>query len=325
MTIQAKNNLIANVEEQIGDFLTVTNTRKVTDVLSASLIDYDVEEISSSEVNTDLLLCFLNAKRVEGRSAKTIARYSYLLEKAILSMGVSPERVTTDIVRAYLMEERQRGMSDRSLEGLRSVLSSFFGWLWRDGKIKINPMATIGNIKYQKKIRTPFTDVEIEKLKDACESVRDKALICFLLSTGARIGEVCALNRDSVDMKELECTVLGKGNKERNVFINPVTAMVLQQYLSERTDNNEALFVSRWGRRLNGQGVRWILKELEEATGVENVHPHRFRRTLATNLINHGMPIQEVSVLLGHESINTTMTYVFINKVNVKNSYHKYS
>jgi site-specific recombinase XerD len=317
--------LINSVEEQIGDFLTVTNTRKVTAILSDALADYDVEEISTAEVNTDLLLCFLNAKRIEGRSEKTIARYSYLLEKAILSMGVSPDRVTTDHVRAYLMDEKRRGMSDRSLEGLRSVLSSFFGWLWKDGKIKINPVATIGNIKYQKKIRTPFTDVEIEKLKDACTNIRDKTLVCFLLSTGARIGEVCALNRSDVDLKNLECTVLGKGNKERTVFINPVTAMMLQKYLSERDDDNEALFVSYRDHRLDGQSVRWMLKELEQRTGVENVHPHRFRRTLATNLINHGMPIQEVSVLLGHESINTTMTYVFIDKVNVKNSYRKYS
>ena len=325
MTIQAKHNLISNVEEKIGDFLTVTNTRKVTAVLSDSLSEYEVEEIKQTEVSKDLLHLFLDAKTIEGRSAKTIARYSYILEKMINKIGVPIERITTAHIRAYLKEEKDRGVSDRSLDGLRTTMSSFFTWLWKEGEIKANPMTPIGAIKCKQVVRLPFTEVDIEKLKDGCRKDRDKALVCFMLSTGARISEVCALNIEDVDFQNLECTVLGKGNKERTVFIDEVTAMLLKNYLSTRAaKGSDPLFNGTRGR-LEPNGVRMMLKDLQKKTGVENVHPHRFRRTLATRLINHGMPIQEVAMILGHESIETTMEYVYIDKVNVKNSYRKYS
>jgi len=323
MSIQAKQNLTADVETQIGDFLTVTNTKKVVAVLNDTLVNYDVDEIKDPEISLDLLEQFLKAKAVEGRSEKTINRYSYMLEKMLKAIGIPAEKITTAHLRQYFMEEKQRGLSDQSLEGLRSICNSFFGWSVKEDLISKNPCANIGSIKCQKKIRLPFTAVDIEKLKDGCTNIRDKAIVCFLLSTGARISEVCALNISDIDFRKLECTVLGKGNKERTVYMNEVAAMTLKEYLDSRTDDGPELFSSPYGR-LTAQGIRKMFKRLEAITGVENVHPHRFRRTLATTLINHGMPIQEVAAVLGHERLDTTLKYVYINETNVKNSYRRY-
>lgn len=328
MTVKAKQNLVSEVSEEIGDFLTVTNTRKVTNVLTDKLDGYEVSELKSdciSNETLDLLKMFLDAKRIEGRSLKTIDRYSYILEKALRSIGVPINQINVFQIRTYLTEEKNRGIQDSSLEGLRCVLSSFFGWLWKEGLIKTNPCANVGAVKCQKKIRLPYTAVEIEKLKSNCKTQRDKALVCFLLATGARISEVCALNRDDINFKDLECTVLGKGNKQRTVYIDEVTAMELRSYLETRTDDHPALFIGKGTERMTDQGIRFMLKELGQSAGVSNVHPHRFRRTLATNLIDHGMSIQEVAVILGHENINTTMKYVYINSANVKSSYKRFA
>lgn len=328
MSIQAKQQLVRDVTEEIGDFLTVTNTNKVSDVLADQLNNYDLTLIRSdqmSQSSLDYLQLFLDAKRVEGRSEKTVARYSYILEKTLRSIGAPADKITVFHIRSYMMEEKKRGLQDSSIEGLRSILSSFFGWLWKENLIKTNPCSNIGAVKVQKKIRMPYSATDIEKLKSACPSQRDKALVCFLLSTGARISEVCALNKDDVDFLNLTCKVLGKGNKERAVYITEVTAMELQQYLQSRIDDSLALFAGKGTDRMTPHGVRNMLVSLGETAGVENVHPHRFRRTLATNLINHGMPLQEVAAILGHENVNTTLKYVYINQNNVKNSYRKYA
>lgn len=202
---------------------------------------------------------------------------------------------------------------------------SFFGWVQREGLIPNNPCGNLSTIKCGKEVRLPFSDVDIERLKETCETARDKALIAFLLSTGCRVGEVCGLNRADIDFANLECTVLGKGNKERTVYLDNVAAMQLRIYLNTRTDTCEALFAGKGSERLQAGGIRKRLNEIGEKAGVENVHPHRFRRTLATTLINHGMPIQEVAKILGHEKIDTTMTYVYIDKTNVKNAYRRYA
>lgn len=216
-------------------------------------------------------------------------------------------------------------IADRTLEGYRTVFSSFFGWLYKEKLIQDNPCANLGPIKHMKKVRVPYSEVELEKLKEACQTVRDKTIIYFLLSTGCRISEICGLDRDDIDFMTLECTVLGKGNKERTVFLDDITAMMLKRYLAERKDNSPALFIGKGSERMTPGGVRFRLKTIAERAGVQNVHPHRFRRTLATNLIDRGMPIQEVASILGHDNINTTMTYVYIKKENVKNAYRKYA
>ncbi len=327
MSVQAKQSLVSDVAERVGEFLTVTDTAKVTTALTDVVTNYDIEMLNIDSIDPDsmdLLKYFLDAKQTEGRSAKTVERYSYILEKMLKGIGVPVQRITVYHLRSYLMEEKNRGLSDRSLDGLRSIMSSFFGWLTKENLIKSNPCANIAAIKCQKKIRLPYSASDIEKLKTNCSSIRDKAIVCFLLATGARISEVCALNRADIDFQNMECKVLGKGNKERTVYMDEVTAMVLKEYLDARTDPYDALFVGKGTERMTPHGVRNMLDDLSEKSGVANVHPHRFRRTLATNLINHGMPIQEVAYILGHERIDTTMKYVYIEKTSVKNSYRKY-
>lgn len=327
MTVSTKQAFVEDVALDIGDFLTVTQTNKVSEVIEEKLIGYELTE-RNTEVDSDsldLLKIFLDSKRIEGRSEKTIDRYSYILERMIREIGTPVNKMTVFHLRGYLMDLKNQGLQASSLEGIRSVMSSYFGWLWKENLIPTNPCANIGSIKSQKKIRHPYSAVDIQKLKDGCKSQRDKAIISFLLSTGARISEVCSLNRDDIDFTALECTVLGKGNKQRTVYLDEVTAMELNNYLERRTDKSWALFSGKGTERMTPHGVRKMLDDLGKATGVENVHPHRFRRTLATNLINHGMPIQEVAMILGHENINTTMKYVYLDKNNVKNSYKKYA
>ena len=234
-------------------------------------------------------------------------------------------KITIFNLRNYLLNEKSRGISDKTLNGIRDVFNSFFGWLWKEGLIENNPCNNLGPIKCIKKIRKPYSDSDIEKLKEKCYDVRDKAFICFMLSTGCRISEICQLNKSDINFVTLECKVLGKGDKERIVFIDDVTSMLLQRYLSERKDEYNALFIGKGTCRMTPGGVRARLKTIAIEAGVENVHPHRFRRTLATNLISHGMAIQDVSMILGHEKIDTTMTYVYRDKESVKNSYKKFS
>lgn len=328
MTVQAKQQLVTDVVQEIGDFLTVTNTNKVGDILTEALTGYDLIELTPQQIgqtSLNYMELFLDAKRVEGRSEKTICRYSYTLEKALMAIGTPVDKITVFHIRTYLMDEKKRGLQDSSVEGLRNVLSSFFGWLWKEGLLPKNPCANIGPIKCQKKIRLPYSPVELQKIRNACKTSRDKALVAFLLASGARISEVCALDIKDVNFRDLDCKVLGKGNKERTVYIDTVTAMELQAYLEQRTDNSAALFAGKGTKRMTPHGVRERLKDIGEAAGVENVHPHRFRRTLATNLINHGMQLQDVALILGHENVNTTLKYVFIDKANVENSYRRYA
>lgn len=325
MSLQARKDLIADIEKDIGSILTVNQTKTVMDIIESRMASYNVE--SSYEygvINTDLLKIFLAAKNVEGRSAKTIARYDYILTKLITGVGKPPEKITTNDIRAFLSEEKARGISDRSLEGLRTIYSSFFGWLKREELIRTNPTVNVGIIKCRKEIRLPYSAVEIEKLKDSCTTIRDRTIVNFLLSTGARISEVCALDICDIDFDKKECIVLGKGDKERDVFLNDVCVVSLKEYLASRTDKNNALFVGKKGRITPG-GIRSMLKTLEKRSGVANVHPHRFRRTLASDLIKRGMSVPEVASILGHEKIDTTMRYVYLNKSDVKSSYSRFA
>ena len=327
MSIQAKERLVDEVAQDIGEFLTVKQTSAVSNVLSGKLTKYEITEQYEGEISRDLLNVFLDAKRIEGRSEKTINRYSYEIERMLMDVGKPIESITVYDIRRYFMEMKKRGMQDSSIEGVRSVMSSFFGWLWKETLIPANPCANIGTIKTQKKIRKPYSAVELEKLKNGCKTLRDKALICFMLSTGARINEVVTLNRDDVDYNNQECKVLGKGNKERTVYLDDVTAMVLAEYQEKRKDSSPALFgcLRSSSDRITAHGVRKMLTDLGKATHVENVHPHRFRRTLATNLISHGMPIQEVAAILGHDKVDTTMQYVYLDQSAVEHAYRKYA
>lgn len=324
MALAEKQLLQDSILSGMSDHLTGTQLMALKHCIEERLDTFSVEQITGSVSDPDdYLNAFISAKRVEGRSEKTIERYKYIIEKMQDYVGVPTRHITVYHLREYFAYLKSREMSDRSLEGMRSVFSSYFGWLQREYLIDKNPCANIGVIKYKKKVLLPYSDVEIYKLRESCKDQRNLAIIHFLLSTGCRISEVCALNRNSINFHTKECVVLGKGNKERTVYVDNITSLILQRYLKNRTDYSVALFAGKGTDRMKPGGMRKMLKQLEEISGVSNVHPHRFRRTLATNLIARGMPIQEVACILGHDNINTTMTYVYIGKPLVHNSYER--
>lgn len=329
MSLAAKQIFAKNIEKSLNSLLTADNVTATMEILFDNLNKYEMEMVNEESLNgesEDFLNAFLEAKQIEGRSNKTIDRYRYILRKAMKKLNVPLKNITIYHLRSYLMDMKKKGISDSTIEGIRGILCSYFVWLQKEGLLINNPCSNINAIKCAKKVRLPFSDIDIENLKAACDSTRDKAIINFLLSTGCRISEVCELNKDDIDFQNLECIVHGKGNKERTVYINNITCMFLKKYINERDDKNPALFISsKRKNRITPGGIRSRLKDIGKKANVENVHPHRFRRTLTTNLINHGMAIQEVAYILGHDKIDTTMKYAYIEKINVKNSYKKYS
>lgn len=325
MSIMAKQNMLKQLKNELADYITAANLELVLEKLNDALYSYDVEEhtVDHELGNEDYLNAFLDAKAIEGRSEKTISHYKYVLCQMMREMGVTTGRITIYHLRSYLMRQKQRGIADKTLEGTRSVFCSYFGWLEKEGLIKDNPCKNLSPIRCEKKVKKPFSDVELEQIREACANTRDKALVAFLLSTGCRVSEVCGLNRNDINFVSKECIVHGKGNKQRTVFFNDVTLMFLQRYFDDRHDEYPALFTGKGSERITPGAVRAMLKRIEAKTGVENIHPHRFRRTLATSLIDRGMQIQEVATILGHDKLDTTMKYVFISKDNVHNAYRR--
>lgn len=326
MAIEAKIVLLSELERALSDKLTAANMSTVLSILSDKLTKFNIESLDVDDnQNDDLLEAFLNALAVEGRSPKTIQRYRYIIGRMRNALKVPTKNITVFHLRRYLTDEKARGISDRTLEGIRQTFSSFFNWLQREGLIETNPTANLGAIKYTKKQKDLYSEADIEKMKFGCRSIRDRAILCFLKATGCRISEMTQLNRDDVDLINLECKVLGKGNKERIVFLDQIAAMTIEKYLNTRTDDYPALFIGKGSERLQPNAVRKMLTQLGQNSNVEHVHPHKFRRTVATNLIRHGMPIQEVAAILGHDKLDTTMQYVVLDKTDVKNAYRKYA
>lgn len=328
MSIESKQGFIKKLTERLSDTLTYADMGRLTEAVEAELANYEMQqsEKEHSDAETgELLEEFLAAKAVEGKSPNTISHYRYILTRMFNEIKIPIRDVMVFSLRRYLAKLKADGLQDVTIEGIRCTICSFFGWLHRESLLPNNPTANLGPIKCEKKVKKPLTSVDIEHLKECCDSIRDRAIISVLLSTGCRVSEVCGMNRDSVDFSTMECTVLGKGNKQRVVFVDDVTIMLLRRYLMSREDDSEALFVGKGTARLTPAGVRFMLNKVAERAGVEHVHPHRFRRTLATSLVDHGMPIQEVAVILGHEKLETTLKYVYINKSNVKNDYRKYA
>ena len=208
---------------------------------------------------------------------------------------------------------------------MRKVLSSFFSWLHDEEFIPRNPCRAVKSIKYDKVLRLPFSGEELERLKSACTNARDIALIHFLHATGCRVSEVVSVDVSDVDFQNRELVVYGKGGKERTVYLTQVASMYLEEYLKKRKDGSKALFTGKGSNRIQKNGIEAAVKRIGERAGVDNVHPHRFRRTLATELISRGAAIQDVQMILGHEDIRTTQVYVYVDKRNVKNTYDKYA
>lgn len=328
MGIESKQLMMYEISKAVSDVLTVKQSEEVLQILAEVTGKYDIERVESDYFDIDgddLLEAFLSAKQVEGKSDKTINHYRYIIKRVQRKVNLPIRKITIFHIRNYFAKEKARGISDYTLKGEREVLSSFFGWLHKEGLLQVNPITNFSPIKYPKIKKLPYTEVDVEKIKDKCKTPRDIAIVSFLRLTGCRIEEMCKLNIEDIDLQQLQCTVFGKGSKERIVFFDEITAMYLREYLKGRTDSLEALFIGKRMNRFTPGGVRYMLRSIGKRADIEKVHPHRFRRTLATTLIEHGMPIQEVAMLLGHERIDTTMTYVYINESTVKNSYRKYA
>ena len=324
--IDAKVSFLSQLKQKMSDALTLDQIDRLMKESTGLLDMFEMRELQSSDnMADDLLDSYVAAMKVECRSDKTIDRYVYVIGKLMEFAKVPTRRISVYHLRAYLAAQKERGIMDSTLEGHRQIFSAYFNWLQRENLIENNPCSNLGVIKCAKKEKKTYTERELERLNRCCENKRDKAILHFLRSTGCRISEVTELNRDAVDMEALECIVHGKGNKERTVYLDEVAGMLLAEYMEDRTDDSEALFVNRYGSRIHPGGVREMLNVLAEKAGVDHVHPHKFRRTLATDLTRHGMPIQEVAKILGHEKLDTTMKYVVLNKDDIKASYGRYA
>ena len=327
--INAKQTFLNQVRSRAAEELTAADMDRLMAILSDVLEGFRVEELKTDSWTAnddDLIASFVSSLNVQGRSQKTIERYVYVISRFMKAANTTTRSVTVYHIRDWLAAEKKRGIQESTLEGNRTVLSSYFSWLFREGLIEKNPITNVGVIKVPKKQKKTYSDIDFEKLNQCCESIRNRAIIHFLRSTGCRISEMCGLDRDMVDLEALECVVHGKGNKDRTVYLDPVAGMLLAEYLKQRTDTSPALFaVMRGQERIQPNGVRVMLKQLGRIAGVDHVHPHKFRRTLATDLARHGMPIQEVANLLGHEKLDTTMRYVVLNKEETKYNYRRYA
>ena len=284
-----------------------------------------VKEQEQQEI--DYISLFVSAKRIEGRSEKTLTYYKNTIDKMLESIDKKVSQITTDDLREYLSKYQEEHSSGKvTIDNIRRILSSFFGWMEDEDYIVKSPVRRIHKVKAGKTIKDTYTDEELEQMRDNCGEIRDTAIIDMLSSTGMRIGEMVLLNREDIDFDERECVVLGKGDKERIVYFDARTKIHLKEYLDGRTDDDEALFVSLKApyKRMTIGGIENRLRELGNRMGIQKVHPHKFRRTLATMAIDKGMPIEQLQHLLGHQRIDTTLQYAMVKQSNVKNAHRKY-
>ena len=276
---------------------------------------------------TDATAAFIAAKRIEGCSEKTLTYYRNTIDAMTAAVGKPVQRITTDDIRQYLTTyQMQRKSSKVTIDNIRRILATFYSWLEDEDYIVKSPVRRIHKVKTAKVIKETYTDEALEQMRDNCDSLRDLAIIDLLASSGMRVGELVALNRDDINFNERECVVFGKGNKERLVYFDARTKIHLQNYLDSRADGNPALFVTLRApyNRLQIGGVEMRLRQLGRRLSIPKVHPHKFRRTLATSAIDKGMPIEQVQQLLGHQKIDTTMHYAMVKQQNVKLAHRKY-
>lgn len=323
-----KNELIRTISNDMSSYLNNYQQEKLHNTLEYCLHNYDFIEISEEEKEiTNYSELFLSAKSVEGCSERTLNYYQTTIDNMIKDIGKNIKVIETDDLRNYLTNyQKINNCSKVTIDNVRRILSSFFSWLEDEDYIVKSPIRRIHKIKTSKIVRETYSDEVIERLRDGCKEIRDLALIDFLSSTGVRVGELVKLNIENIDFENRSCIVLGKGSKEREVYFDARTKLHLEKYLSLRNDNNPALFVSLLNPhdRLEISGVEIRLKKLGNNLDINKVHPHKFRRTLATKAIDKGMPIEQVQRLLGHAKIDTTLTYAMVNQNNVKMSHSKF-
>ena len=322
-----KNELISTIEQTMAAALTPDQQRLLHHVLQEAMEHVTVTPTENQNRNEDLLSAFIAAKRVEGCSDRTIRYYESTLRKVLATISKPIPAITTDDLRRYLDQYQQQSRAGKvTIDNVRRILSSFFAWLEDEDHIVKSPVRRIHKVKTAKVVKTIYSDESLEALRDGCQALRDLAIVDLLASTGMRVGELVRLNRADIDFANRECIVFGKGAKERTVYFDARTKLHLHNYLNSRTDDNKALFVSLDAphERLQISGVEIRLRALGRRLHLDRVHPHKFRRTMATLAIDKGMPIEQVQVLLGHSKIDTTMHYAMVNQSNVKESHRRY-
>lgn len=320
--------LISEIQEDVKNELNENQLILLEKVLYERLSNYISSESNEGQAEqAQLLSLFVAAKRVEGCSEKSLKYYESTIRNMLEAIQKKEKNINTEDLRQYLDSYQRRGtVSKVTLDNVRRILSSFFSWLEDEDYIVKSPVRRIHKVKTGKTVKETYSDESLELMRDHCEQTRDLAMIDLLASTGMRVGELVKLNKSDIDFENRECIVFGKGNKERKVYFDARTKIHLQKYLAERTDTSDALFVSllKPYTRLEISGIEIRLRKIGRELNLHKVHPHKFRRTLATMAIDKGMPIEQVQQLLGHQSIDTTLQYAMVNQANVKNSCKKF-
>ncbi len=310
---------------EMSEYLSLSQMKKLQEVMLNAFSKGAEKKKKVS--NDEYLKMFLNAKTIEGCSLRTIKYYRITIDKMLRNITIPIRKITTEMMRDYLSNyQKINDCSKVTVDNVRRNISSFFSWLEEENYILKSPMRRIHKIKTNQQVKEVITDEEIEKLRDKCSCKRDLAIIDLLYSTGIRVGELVNLNIDDIDFEARECVVFGKGGKERKVYFDAKAKLHLIDYIKLRNDDNKALFVTLDAPfdRLKIRGVEIRLKELGKAAELNRVHPHKFRRTMATRAIDKGMPIEQVQKILGHSQIDTTMRYAMVNQSNVKSSHRRY-
>ena len=324
-----KDDLIKDIIQEMLPFLNNAQGEKLRDVLQYTFAKYEIngKVTEDKEVEQNFVELFLSAKRIEGCSEKSLKYYKATINKMLYKLNKDVKRINTEDVRTYLTQYQERKKASKvTIDNIRRILSSFFSWLEDEDYILKSPVRRIHKIKTRTNIKETYSDEALEMMRDNCKEVRDLAIIDMLASTGMRVGEMVLLNRNDIDFNERECVVFGKGDKERIVYFDARTKIHLQNYLNSRKDDNPALFVSLQSpyNRMNIGGIEVRLRQLGKRLGLNKVHPHKFRRTLATMAIDKGMPIEQLQQLLGHKRIDTTLQYAMVKQSNVKIAHRKY-
>ena len=317
--------IIFEILEEMADYLNVEQLQKLQQVMIKRLAENreDIEKIT----NHQYLQMFLDAKKIEGCSERTLKYYETTIMHVLKIIANPVRKISTERIREYLADyQKINNCSNVTIDNIRRNISSFFCWLEEEDHILKSPMRRIHKIKTKKTVKEVISDEGIEQLRDKCPCLRDLAIIDMLYSTGMRVGELVKLNVVDINFEERECVVFGKGDKERRVYFDAKTKLHLQAYLESRTDANPALFVTLDAPhdRLKISGVEIRIRQLGRSLSMEKIHPHKFRRTMATRAIDKGMPIEQVQKILGHSQIDTTMQYAIVNQNNVKTSHRKY-
>ena len=324
-----KRNLITDVVQAMLPCLNNAQTEKLQEVLQQSLSHYNVvEDNNAQEISEqNLVELFLSAKRIEGCSEKSLKYYESTILALLDAVGKGVKYIVTEDIRTYLIDYQARKQSSKvTIDNIRRILSSFFSWLEDEDYILKSPVRRIHKVKTGTNIKETYSDEALELMRNNCTELRDLAIIDMFASTGTRVGEMVLLNREDIDFNERECVVFGKGDKERIVYFDARTKIHLQNYLNSREDDNPALFVSlqKPYNRLQISGIEVRLRQYGKRLGITKVHPHKFRRTLATMAIDKGMPIEQLQQLLGHRRIDTTLQYAMVKQSNVKIAHRKY-